>query len=56
MLAIVVAIACGVLIGLCLGALGGGGSILTVPVLVSLLHVGPQSATSASLIIVGSPP
>lgn len=53
MFTIVVAIACGVLIGLCLGALGGGGSILTVPVLVSLLHVGPQSATSASLIIVG---
>ncbi len=50
---VAIAIACGVLIGLCLGALGGGGSILTVPVLVSLLHVGPQSATSASLIIVG---
>ena len=53
MLTVVVAVACGILIGLCLGALGGGGSILTVPVLVSLLHVGPQSATSASLIIVG---
>jgi uncharacterized membrane protein YfcA len=53
MFTIVVASACGVLIGLFLGALGGGGSILTVPVLVSLLHVGPQSATSASLIIVG---
>ena len=50
---VALAVACGVLIGLCLGALGGGGSILTVPVLVSLLHVGPQSATSASLIIVG---
>jgi uncharacterized protein len=50
---VAIAIACGVLIGLCLGALGGGGSILAVPVLVSLLHVGPQSATSASLIIVG---
>lgn len=50
---VAIAIGCGVLIGLCLGALGGGGSILTVPVLVSLLHVGPQSATSASLIIVG---
>jgi uncharacterized membrane protein YfcA len=52
-LTIVVAVACGILIGLCLGVLGGGGSILTVPVLVSLLSVGPQSATSASLIIVG---
>ncbi|MGB5149262.1 MAG: sulfite exporter TauE/SafE family protein [Mycobacterium sp.] len=53
MYTVVVAIACGILIGLCLGVLGGGGSILTVPVLVSLLGVGPQSATSASLIIVG---
>lgn len=53
MLTAAIAIACGILIGLCLGVLGGGGSILTVPVLVSLLHVGPQSATSASLIIVG---
>lgn len=53
MTTVAIAVACGVLIGLCLGALGGGGSILTVPVLVSLLHVGPQSATSASLIIVG---
>lgn len=51
--AVLIAIACGALIGLCLGALGGGGSILTVPILVSVLHVGPQSATSASLIIVG---
>jgi hypothetical protein len=53
MVTAIVAVACGLVIGLCLGALGGGGSILTVPVLVSLLHVGPQSATSASLIIVG---
>lgn len=50
---VAIAIACGVLIGLCLGALGGGGSILTVPVLVSLLHLSPQSATCASLVIVG---
>lgn len=48
-----IAVVAGVLIGLSVGALGGGGSILTVPVLVSLLGVGPQSATSASLIIVG---
>ncbi|QXC46826.1 sulfite exporter TauE/SafE family protein [Rhodococcus qingshengii] len=48
-----IAVAGGILIGLSLGALGGGGSILTVPVLVYLLSVEPQSATSASLIIVG---
>lgn len=51
--AVAVAVACGILIGLSLGVLGGGGSILTVPVLVSALGVGPQSATSASLVIVG---
>lgn len=50
---LVIAVAGGILIGLSLGALGGGGSILAVPVLVYLLAVGPQSATSASLIIVG---
>lgn len=43
----------GVLIGVALGALGGGGSILTVPVLVYLLGQSPQEATSASLVIVG---
>ncbi len=43
----------GILIGLSLGALGGGGSILTVPALVYLLSVSPHSATTASLIIVG---
>ena len=43
----------GILIGLSLGALGGGGSILTVPALVYLLGESPHSATTASLIIVG---
>ncbi|MEO3939405.1 sulfite exporter TauE/SafE family protein [Dermatophilaceae bacterium Soc4.6] len=43
----------GVVIGLSLGALGGGGSILTVPVLVYALGQPPQEATTASLIIVG---
>ena len=36
-----VAIPAGLLIGLSLGALGGGGSILTIPVLVYLLHQRP---------------
>lgn len=47
------AIGLGLLIGLTLGALGGGGSILTVPVLVYLLGESAQSATTASLVIVG---
>ena len=48
-----IAIPAGLLIGLSLGALGGGGSILTVPVLVYLLHQPPHAATAGSLIIVG---
>jgi uncharacterized protein len=41
------------LIGLSLGLLGGGGSILTVPALVYLLHVDTVLATAYSLFIVG---
>jgi uncharacterized membrane protein YfcA len=40
-------------IGLSLGLIGGGGSILTVPVLVYLFDVEPVMATSYSLFIVG---
>lgn len=42
------------LIGVALGLIGGGGSILTVPVLVYLFHVEPVMATSYSLLIVGT--
>ena len=42
------------LIGISLGLIGGGGSILTVPVLVYLFSVSPTLATSYSLLIVGS--
>lgn len=42
-----------VIIGVSLGLIGGGGSILTVPVLVYLLHVDPVLATTYSLFIVG---
>jgi uncharacterized membrane protein YfcA len=42
-----------VLIGVSLGLIGGGGSILTVPVLVYLLKVDPVLATAYSLFIVG---
>jgi uncharacterized membrane protein YfcA len=48
-----IAVPAGLLIGLLLGALGGGGSILTVPVLVYLLHQDPHTATAGSLLIVG---
>lgn len=44
----------GFIIGLILGFLGGGGSILTVPALVYIVGQSPQAAVSASLIIVGS--
>jgi uncharacterized membrane protein YfcA len=40
-------------IGLALGLLGGGGSILTVPVLVYVLGVGAKPAIAMSLAIVG---
>ncbi len=42
------------LIGVSLGLIGGGGSILTVPVLVYLFGLSPLLATSYSLFIVGS--
>jgi uncharacterized membrane protein YfcA len=45
--------AASILIGLSLGLVGGGGSILTVPVLVYLLGVEPVLATAYSLFIVG---
>ena len=43
----------GALIGLSLGALGGGGSILTVPVLVYSLGQSAAQATAGSLVVVG---
>jgi len=49
----VLAIPIGLLIGLTMGALGGGGSILTVPALVYLLDQNTQAATTGSLLIVG---
>jgi uncharacterized membrane protein YfcA len=50
---IALAVPIGLTIGLTLGALGGGGSILTVPALVYLLGQTPHEATTTSLIIVG---
>lgn len=50
---LLLALPAGFLIGLSLGALGGGGSILTVPALVYLLGLSAHQATTGSLIIVG---
>ncbi|MFD5408761.1 sulfite exporter TauE/SafE family protein [Streptomyces nojiriensis] len=49
---LVLALAAGAVIGLALGALGGGGSVLAVPALIYLLGFTPAAATTASLIIV----
>jgi uncharacterized protein len=43
-----------VVIGLLLSLLGGGGSIMTVPVLVYVFKIDPPLATAYSLLIVGS--
>ena len=48
-----IAAAAGALIGLSLGALGGGGSVLAVPVLVYVLGQSPAQATTGSLVVVG---
>jgi len=53
MTTILLALVLGAVIGLSLGMLGGGGSILTVPALVYLLGQNPHAAVSASLVIVG---
>ncbi len=53
MLELVLAVVAGALIGLSLGALGGGGSILAVPVLVYALDQSPSQATTGSLVVVG---
>lgn len=42
------------LIGLTLGLIGGGGSILTVPILVYVLAIDPVTATAYSLFVVGT--
>ena len=54
MTVLLVAAVAGTLIGLSLGALGGGGSILAVPVLVYALGQAPAQATTGSLVVVGA--
>ncbi len=43
----------GLLTGLVMGALGGGGAILAIPVLIYVAGMPPHEATTASLVIVG---
>jgi len=50
---IILAYFCSILMGSTLGLIGGGGSILTVPILVYLLGISPVTATGYSLFVVG---
>ncbi|MER8155861.1 sulfite exporter TauE/SafE family protein [Streptomyces sp. NPDC094472] len=52
MSALILALSAGAVVGLALGALGGGGSVLAVPALIYLLGFTPAAATTASLLIV----
>lgn len=47
------AYAAAILMGILLGLIGGGGSVLTLPVFVFLLHIPPTKATTYSLFVVG---
>jgi len=51
---LIVAAALALLIGLSLGLLGGGGSLLTLPMLVYVLDVEPGQAIASSLLVVAS--
>jgi uncharacterized protein len=51
---LVLALPAGLAVGASLGALGAGGSILTVPILVYLLGRSAHQATTISLIVVGA--
>lgn len=52
MSALILSLVAGAVVGLALGALGGGGSVLAVPALIYLLGFTPAAATTASLVIV----
>jgi uncharacterized membrane protein YfcA len=51
---VIIGFASAIFIGISLGLVGGGGSILTVPVLVYILGIDPVLATAYSLFVVGS--
>jgi uncharacterized membrane protein YfcA len=50
----ILGIALGALVGLSLGLLGGGGSILTVPIFVYVMGFDPKEAIAMSLAVVGA--
>ncbi|MER7757005.1 sulfite exporter TauE/SafE family protein [Kitasatospora sp. NPDC097643] len=54
MTVLIPALLAGAVVGLALGGLGGGGSMLTVPALIYLLGFSPAAATTASLLIVSA--
>lgn len=51
---LIIAAMLAILMGLTLGLLGGGGSILTVPILVYILEVPDKTAIAMSLLVVGT--
>ena len=51
---VIIGFSAAIIIGLSLGLIGGGGSILTVPVLVYIMGIDPMLATAYSLFVVGS--
>jgi len=53
MIMVVLGYAAALGVGVSLGLIGGGGSILTVPILVYLFHIDPVQATTYSLFVVG---
>jgi uncharacterized membrane protein YfcA len=50
---LILGLALAILVGLSLGLLGGGGSILTVPILVYVVGLEPKAAVAGSLAVVG---
>ena len=52
MTTLILSLAAGTVVGLALGGLGGGGSVLAVPALIYLLGFTPAAATTAGLLIV----
>lgn len=51
---LVVGVLAALLIGISLGLLGGGGSILTVPILLYVFRLDPRQAIATSLLVVGA--
>lgn len=52
-LAVAAALGLALLVGASMGLLGGGGAILTVPILTTVAGVEPRAAIAASLLVVG---